>query len=108
LQAALPPLERVRSSLHDASSADLGVLLGHTKAILDRRERVDRFTRTLTASPARLHIEAARAAYERAARRQYARVVSLRIVAIQLASVGCVLLLRAAALVGWLRRLRPV
>ncbi|HET6338700.1 MAG TPA: DAHL domain-containing protein [Polyangiales bacterium] len=98
LESMIPRLEALRSpESGDAESADLSALLGHTRMILDRRERVDRFTRNLVQSPVRVHLEAARAAYDQATRAQLKTVVVLRIVASELAALGII----ALAVVVW-------
>jgi hypothetical protein len=72
--------------------AELLPLLGHTRVILDRRERVDRFINELLRSPLRAHLEAARAAYERAANAPRALALGLRILATELATLGVIAL----------------
>jgi hypothetical protein len=96
LEAEIPALEAVRASLDEARRGDLDVLLGHTRSILDRRERVDRTVRSIVRSPVRVDAEAARAAYERAARHEAATVLALRIVTAELAVVAIALLAAAA------------
>jgi DAHL domain len=99
LEATIPALEALRPTLDEAVSGDLDVLLGHTRAILDRRERLDRFTRTLVRSPVRVHVEAAHAAYQRAARAESARLVELRLGAFALA-LASLLAMSAAVWTG--------
>jgi len=106
LEAAIPALDSLRATLDDAARADLDVLLGHIRAILDRRERVDRFARTLVRSPVRVHAEAARASYERAAREQLRLVLALRIAAAEIA-VAAIVALGAAIWLAGRRNRRP-
>lgn len=74
------------------------MLLGDTRVISDRRERVDRFTRNFARSPVAAHLEVARAAYEQATLAPLARLVALRIIASELAALG----LLAFATAAWL------
>jgi hypothetical protein len=68
------------------------MLSGHTRAILDRRERVDLVARTLVRSPVRTQLEAARTAYERSARRQAQRIGALQMLSGVLALSGVLVL----------------
>jgi hypothetical protein len=90
LEAAILTLSELRASWgdDDASSRALAVLLGHTRVILDRRERVDGFARNFARSPVRSHLEATRAAYDRAARGPLGATALLRLVASLLAVLG--------------------
>jgi len=103
IEAIVPVLGSLRATLDDDAQADLDVMLGHARVILDRRERVDRFTRNLVHSPTRAHVEAARAAYERAALRQAGTNVALRIAASEIGALGIIALGAAA----WLGGRRP-
>lgn len=68
IELGLSRLQALRASLDGAEREELDMLSGHARAVLDRRERVDRFARSIIASPVRAQLEAARAAYERSAR----------------------------------------
>lgn len=95
LELAISPLQTLRESLDEPARADLDALLGHARAILDRRERVDRFARALVDSPVRAHLEAARVAYERASRVHGRRLDALRVLAGMLALAGLFVLMSA-------------
>jgi transcriptional regulator with XRE-family HTH domain len=99
LEAAISALDTVRATLLEESAEReaLTVLLGHARVILDRRERVERITRALLDAPVQAQLEAARSAYERAARQQLTRVMALRLVASELACAGLI----ALAIGGW-------
>jgi hypothetical protein len=88
LEQGLSRLQTLRASLDDGAREELDVLSGHTRAILDRRERVDRFARTLVRSPVRGHLEAARAAYERSALSHARKVGALQMLSGVLALAG--------------------
>ena len=105
LDHGLSRLQTLRASLDDASRAALDVVSGHTRAILDRRERVDDFVRLLVHSPVREHLEAARAAYERGARQRAQRVGALQVLSGVLALAGVAVLL-TPVLSGARRRAR--
>ncbi len=97
LEHGLSTLQSLRASLDDGPREELDVLSGHTRAILDRRERVDHFARTLVRSPMRAHLEAARAAFERSARSHAQKVGALQVLSGLLALAG-VLVLASVAL----------
>ena len=92
LERELSALETLRASLDEGAREELDVLSGHTRAILDRRERVDQFARSLVRSPVRAHLEAARAAYERSARGYAQKVGALQVLSAVLALSGVILL----------------
>jgi hypothetical protein len=92
LEHGLSRLQTVRASLDAGAREELDVLSGHTRAILDRRERVDRSARSLVRSPVRVHLEAARAAYARSARSQARKVGALSVLSAVLALAGVVVL----------------
>lgn len=94
LEAALAELDAVLGALQadDPERADMKVLLGHTRAILSRRERLDRFARTLARAPAHRHVEAAVRAYEHAARGQLVQLTVLRSLFGVLVTLGLVAL----------------
>jgi DAHL domain-containing protein len=92
LEHGLSKLQTLRASLDDRGREELDMLSGHTRAILDRRERVDQLARTLVRSPVRAHLEAARAAYERSSRRQAQKVGALQVLSAVLALTGVIVL----------------
>lgn len=104
LEQGLSRLQTLRSALDDGAREDLDVLSGHARAILDRRERVDHLAKTLVRSPVRAHLEAARAAYERAARSHALKVGALQVLSAVLALAG--LLILASAVLRSLRARR--
>jgi hypothetical protein len=79
IDSEVAALADLRSSVGESVQADLTVLIGHTRAILDRRERVDRTARTIARSPVRRNVEDARAVYEYEARNELALARSWRI-----------------------------
>lgn len=96
LEHGLSKLQALRASLDEGAREELDVLSGHTRAILDRRERVDQFARTLVRSPVRVHLEAARVAYTRAARRHAQKLGALQVLSAALALAGVIVLASAA------------
>jgi DAHL domain-containing protein len=92
LEHGLSRLQTVRASLDGDAREELDVLSGHTRAILDRRERVDQLARLLVRSPVRTHLEAAHAAYERSARHDARRVGALQVLSGALALAGVLVL----------------
>lgn len=90
LEAAIAALTGLRASFEDddAARADLSVVLGHARAILERRERVDSFARDFERSPVRQHLEAALVAYQLSARARTYTLTATRLVASLLAGVG--------------------
>jgi hypothetical protein len=92
LEHGLSELQAVRPSLDERAREDLDALSGHTRAMLDRRERVDRFVRTLVRSPMRHYLEAARAAYERSARARARNAGALQVLSALLALAGVIVL----------------
>lgn len=114
------PSQETRTALHSAIEAatavgsglplglqqELGVLLGHTRAILERRERVDELTRPLLQTPWRAELEAAREAYQLTAERNAQQVLILRITAAELGGIGLLALIGCSGLL--LRRQWPV
>jgi hypothetical protein len=92
LEHGLSKLQALRASLDEGGREELDMLFGHTRAILDRRERVDQIARRLVRSPVRVHLEAARTAYERSARRQAQRVGALQMLSGVLALSGVIVL----------------
>lgn len=88
MEQGLSKLQGLRPSLDVGAREELDVLSGHTRAILDRRERVDGFARRVARSPVRAHLEAARAEYERSARGYAWRVGALQVVSAVLALAG--------------------
>lgn len=92
LEHGLSKLHVVRASLDDGAREELDMLSGHARAVLDRRERVDRFARLVVRSPVRAHLEAARAAYERSARGRARMVGALQVLSVLLALAGVVVL----------------
>jgi hypothetical protein len=100
LESSIAAVDALRQTLDpdDTLQGETAVLLGHTRVILERRERVDRFTRNLARSAVATHLEAARSAYELATRAPLARIIALRIVASELAALG----LAAFATAAWL------
>lgn len=97
LERELSTLQALRATLDDGGREELDVLVGHTRAILDRRERVDQFARVLVRSPVRAHLTAARTAFERSARGRAQQVGALQLLSGILA-LGGVMLLASAAL----------
>jgi cell division protein FtsB len=79
LETEIAAIEASRESFPEAVQSDLTVLLGHTRVIIDRRERVDRTVRVIVRSAARVDAEVARAAYERASRHEHDLALVLRI-----------------------------
>lgn len=96
LQNEISALDGLRESLPEASRPDLDVLLGHARAILERRERVDRSVRAIVRSTAGADAQTAMAAYERAARHEFRAALVLRIVSAELL-VGALAVFAAAA-----------
>lgn len=92
LELGLSRLQTLRASLDDRGREELDTLSGYTRAILDRRERVDQIARALVRSPVRAHLEAARAAYERSALRQAQKVGALQVFSGVLAFAGVAVL----------------
>jgi DAHL domain-containing protein len=88
LERGLSRLQAVRAALDDAAREELDLLSGHARAVLDRRERVDRFARSLVRAPVRAHLEAARAALERSTRQRARRVGALQVLSALLALAG--------------------
>jgi hypothetical protein len=103
LEGEISALEESRPLFAPASRGDLDILLGHTRAILDRRERVDRTARAVVHSALQIDLEAARAAYERSSRHEYAAASALRLVTLELCAAAVALL---AAAFGWFVALR--
>jgi hypothetical protein len=103
LEQGLSKLQTLRASLDGGAREELDVLSGHTRAILDRRERVDQFARRLVRSPGRVHLEAARAAYGRGALSHAQRAGALQVLSGVLALAG-VSVLAGVALNGLRRR----
>jgi hypothetical protein len=99
LETQIAALDANHGSFPEAAQSELDVLLGHARSILDRRERVDRLTRSVARSPARLDAEQARSAYERAARREIVTAWVMRVTAAWSGATALVLL----ALGGWAR-----
>jgi hypothetical protein len=95
LETEIPALDAARSTFEETARADLDVLLGHTRAILERRERVDRVVRTIVRSAVRADAEAARAAYERAARDVFGMSLALRIALAEIAAAALAFLAAA-------------
>jgi hypothetical protein len=98
----LEELEELGPELDSQRQSDLAALIGHTRAILDHRERVDSVVRTLMASGDRADFRAAREELERVARHDSAMEVALRIAAAEL--LGLLLLL--VATISWRTRWR--
>jgi hypothetical protein len=96
LEGEISLLEESRPLFAAATRGDLDILLGHTRAILDRRERVDRTARTVVHSPLHTDLEAARAVYERSARQDFATASVLRLAAAELGAVAFALFAAAA------------
>jgi len=92
LEQGLSKLQTLRASLDDSAREELDVLSGHTRAILDRRERADRFARMVARSPVRAHLEAARLEYERGARGLAQQVGALQMLSGVLALAGVLVL----------------
>ncbi|HXN33512.1 MAG TPA: DAHL domain-containing protein [Polyangiaceae bacterium] len=92
LENEVSVLEEAGSKLDEAARPDLDSLLGHTRSILERRDRVDRIVRAIVGSPLGVEAEAAATAYEHAARQQYGMVVALRIAVAELAAAALTLL----------------
>jgi hypothetical protein len=88
LENGLSELQTLRPSLDDGAREKLDMLSGYTRAILDRRERVDHFARTLVRSPVRVHLDAARTAYERSALSHARKVGALQTLSALLALAG--------------------
>ena len=88
VEHGLSKLQTVRASLDDRGREELDTLSGHTRAILDRRERVDSIARMLVRSPVGMYLETARSAYERSARRQAQKVGALQMLGGVLALSG--------------------
>jgi hypothetical protein len=95
LEQELSQLQTLRTTLDDSGRDELDAVSGHARAIVDRRERVDRFVRTLVRSPVRVHLEAARSAYEHAARGHIQKVGALQLLSGLLALAGVLVLARA-------------
>jgi hypothetical protein len=96
LEGEITFLEESRPLFAAAARGDLDILLGHTRAILDRRERVDRTARAVVHSPLHADLETARASYERSARRDFATASVLRTAMVELAAAALALLAAAA------------
>jgi DAHL domain-containing protein len=92
LEQGLSKLQTLRASLDDGGREALDMLSGHTRSILDRRERVDHVARSLVRSPVRAQLEAARAVYERSSRRQAQKAGALQMLSGVLALTGVVVL----------------
>jgi hypothetical protein len=92
VEHGLAKLQALRPSLDDRGRDELAMLSGHTRAILDRRERVDLVARRLVRSPVRAQLEAAHTAYERSARRQAQKVGALQVLSGVLALAGVTVL----------------
>jgi hypothetical protein len=92
LEHGLSKLQAVRPALDEAGREELDMLSGHARAVLDRRGRVDRFARSVTRSPVRAHLEAARAALERSARGRARLVGALSVLSALLALAGVAVL----------------
>ena len=92
LEHGLSRLQALRASLDGSAREELDMLSGHARAVLDRRERVDRFARSFIVSPVRAHLEAARTAYERSARGRARMVGALSVLSAVLALAGVVVL----------------
>jgi hypothetical protein len=100
LEAEISALEASRAGFDEAAQAELDVLLGHTRVILDRSERVDRAVRAIGRSPVRVDAEEARTAYERAARREFGMALGLRIGALEIGALAVAFLAAAAWTAG--------
>jgi hypothetical protein len=96
LESEIGLLEESRPLFAAATRGDLDILLGHSRAILDRRERVDRTARAVVHSPLHADLEAARALYERSTRHDYATASVLRMAAAELGAAAFGLLAAAA------------
>ena len=88
LEHGLSKLQTLRASLDDHGREELDTLSGHTRAILERRERVDSIARMLVRSPVGMYLETARSAYERSARYQAQKVGALQMLGGVLALSG--------------------
>jgi hypothetical protein len=109
IDAEMQALTELRSSLSESVQADLTVLLGHTRAIVDRRERVDRTARAIARSSVRHDAEAALTAYEYAARSELAVARSWRIGVYETAAaavLSCLAALWVYARGWWSARLK--
>jgi hypothetical protein len=104
LEGEIGVLEESRAFFAPASRGDLDVLLGHTRAILDRRERVDRTARAVVHSSLRTDLEQARASYERSSRRDFVTASVLRVAAGELWAAALGLLAAAGGMLVVRRR----
>jgi len=80
LDVEIGALEQARTSSAqgEAAQVDLGVVIGHARAVVERRERADRTAQALAQSAARADADDARAAFERAIRHDVALAATLR------------------------------
>lgn len=96
LEQGLSRLQAVRAALDEAGREELDMLSGHARAIIDRRERVDRLVRELVHSPLHEHLAAARSAHGRSERRRARQVGALQMLSGVLALGGLLVLASAA------------
>jgi hypothetical protein len=82
LEGDLAALVAGGAALGEGSRVDLAAVAGHARAILERRERVDRLVREVTRSPALADGVAARESYEAAAEREIALAATLRVLVV--------------------------
>jgi hypothetical protein len=85
-------LEELQSELDPARQGQVGALLGHARAILDHRPRVDLIARDLVTSTGRADGRAAFEEFERVARHDSAMEAALRIAAAELLALFVLLL----------------
>jgi hypothetical protein len=95
-------LDDLHSQLDPARQAELSALLGHARAILDHRPRVDRMARDLLTSTGRAEGRAALQEFERVAGHDAAMEAALRIAAAELLALFVLLL----AAIVWRARWR--
>jgi hypothetical protein len=95
-------LDDLQSQLDPTRQAEVSALLGHARAILDHRPRVDRMARDLVTSTGRAEGRAALQEFERVAGHDAAMEAALRIAAAELLALFVLLL----AVVVWRARWR--
>jgi hypothetical protein len=97
--AELAALDAAHAPSDDAARADLVVVSGHARAIVERRERVDRLARAVAAGPS---AELARGAYEQRMRRSAVVLAASSVAAVLLGIAA--LAFGAVVLLAWRRQ----
>jgi hypothetical protein len=105
LEGEISVLEESRPRLDAPTRGDLDVLLGHTRAILDHRARVDHTVQAVLHSLLHTDLAQARAMYERSVRRDFAMASQLRMALAEIWA-GAFVLFAAAAWTVVVRRER--